>query len=128
MNDKCLPIKVRHQYLKRLQVVVGPLSAIHPFSHSLALTSPGHWATLENYRSGFTGDIISLPVLWAANIRRPGISNLHRHRRLGVQYTPGSTEASVLREDNHVRPVLDSNQGPLDLQFNALQLDQRGPI
>ena len=34
--------------LLKLPVLVGPLSAIHPFSHLLILTSSGHWATVGN--------------------------------------------------------------------------------
>ena len=57
-----------------------------PVSHPLTLTAPGHWATLGNQRSGLSGETISLPLLFlcAANIRRPGISNPHRHTPLGV--------------------------------------------
>ena len=31
-----------------LPVLVGPLSAIQPFSHSLTITFPGHWTTSGN--------------------------------------------------------------------------------
>ena len=32
----------------KLPVLVGPLSAVQPFSHPLTLASPSHWATLGN--------------------------------------------------------------------------------
>ena len=44
---------------------------IHLFSHTLTLTSPGHWASLGNYCFGLPGKTISLPVLFAANIPCP---------------------------------------------------------
>ena len=67
-----------------LPVLVGPLSAFQPFSYPWTLTSPGHWAILGNWRSGLPGETILLPVLWAANIRRPSISNSNGHRPLRV--------------------------------------------
>ena len=82
---------------------------------------------------GLPEKTISLPVLCAAFIRRPGISNMHRHRPLRVpihilfEWSLGDSFL-VLREI-HVRPVYDSNhQGSLDLQSNMLSLDQRAPV
>ena len=78
-----LRLNLFYKHIKlKLPVFVGPLSAIQrPFD---ILTSPGHWATLGNQRSCLPEETISLPVLCAANIRRTGISNLHRHSSLRV--------------------------------------------
>ena len=43
-----------------------------------------------------TGETISLPVLCAAYIRCPGISNLYRHRLSGYQFTAWSSGASKI--------------------------------
>ena len=80
-NYICVDVFVR---LLKLSLLIWPLSVIQPFCHPLTLTSPGHWATLGKQRSDLPGETISLPVLYAPNIRRPGISNLHRDRPLKV--------------------------------------------
>ena len=58
----------------KLPFLVGPLSAIQPFSHPLTLTSPGHWAILGNqcFRSTM-GNNFTLIFFVAANIWGPGI-------------------------------------------------------
>ena len=66
------------------------------------------------------------PVVSAVNIRRPGISHLHRHHPLKVPIHTlfkWSLRDSflVVHRDIHVCSVQDTNRGPLDLHANALQ-------
>ena len=66
----------------KLPVLTGSLSAIQPYSHPLTFNFP--WS-LDNISIRVSWrETISLPVLTAANIRRPGILNLHRHGHLWV--------------------------------------------
>ena len=106
-------------------------SNVQPFSHPSTLTSYGHWATSGNQRSGLPGETISLPVSCAANIRRPVISNLHRHRPLRVSiqtlFELSLGDSFLVPREIHVRPVYYLNHRHLDLQSNVLPPDQRTP-
>ena len=66
----------------KVPVLVGPLSAIQPLSHSLTLTFPGHLGYIRKLVFRYPRKTISLLVWCAVYIRCPGISNLDRHRPL----------------------------------------------
>ena len=118
----CCFFLVYHFSKLNLPVLIGPLSAIQSFSQHLTfLTSPSHT---------FGSRWVSCQC--AANIQRPGISNLHRQRPLRVPVNTmirWSLRGSFLvrSEKNHVRPGQDSNQGPLYLQSNVILMDQNIP-
>ena len=119
-------------YSKKLPVFVRPPSAVQPPFDIQCITSSGHWATLGNQLSGPTGETVSLSVLCAATKRRPRRSNLHRHHSLMVpihtliEWSLG--DLFLVPREIHFRAVQNSNQRSIDLQSNALQLDQRAPI
>ena len=109
-----------------LPSLVGPLFVTQLFSHPWTLTSPDHWVTLGNQYSGLPEETISLSVLCAANIRCPGISNLHRHCPLRVPILTlidwSLRDSFIVPREIHVRPVQDSNQGPLEIQSQGLDI------
>ena len=77
---------IMHVKVKKLKlpVMVGPLSAVKLFSHTLTLTFPGNWATFGKWHSDLPGETISFLALCAANMWHPGISNLHRDHTFRV--------------------------------------------
>ena len=62
----------------KLPVLVWPLSVIQPFSHPLTFNFPWSLGYIRILHSGLPGETILLPVLWAATIRRSGISNFEQ--------------------------------------------------
>ena len=60
LHQKQTTIRTYSFLLNSQTVLVGPLSVIQPFSHTLALTSPDHWPTLGNQRLNLPGETISL--------------------------------------------------------------------
>ena len=66
----------------KLPVLVWPLSDIEPLSHPLIFNSPWSFGYIRKLTSPL--EAISLTVLCAANITRPGISKLHSHCPLRV--------------------------------------------
>ena len=96
----------------QLPVLVGPLSAIQPFIDPLTF----NWATIGNWRSGFPGETISLPVCLQPTY--------------GTQEYQTCTETifSGWVESPCEIQVYDSNHGSIDLQSTALPLDQRAPL
>ena len=93
------------------------------YNWKLSIRSP--W---QNY---FTPFFTLFPVLGAANTRRPGISTLHRDRFLCVPIptlVEWFEDSFLVPREIHVRPMLDSNQGHLDLLSNAPPLEQRANV
>ena len=97
----------------KLPVSVGPLSDIQP----LTLTSLNRRATLRNQHSYFP----TAPS---------NISNMHICRRRTSSHPVGvepRRSISCPPPQIHVRPVQGWNKRHVDLQTNALPLDQRAP-
>ena len=113
--------------------MVGLLSAIQPFSHLSTLTSSGHWLHQEIsvlvsqeklFHSWFC-----VHTTYSAQVY---LYNLHRHHPLKVPIHTlvdwSLRDSFLVPREIHVRLVRELNQEPLDLQLNALPLDQRTPL
>ena len=69
---------------KRLKFWYGRFPAIQPFRYSLILISPWSLGYIRKLAVGSPWGNYFTPGLCSANIRRPGLSNLHRHFILRV--------------------------------------------
>ena len=109
-------VSFKHTFTEKSPDLVRPLSAIRPFTYRFIC----YWATLF----WSLWETILLPVLCAANKRRQGITNLHRHHPLRVPIHSfvvwGLGNSFPVPREIHISSVQDSNLGTLNLYQCAL--------
>ena len=109
--------------------MVGPLSAIQPFSHPLTLNCPRSLGYIRKLAFGSPWKNYSPPVCLTNHTAPRNIKLAETLPSQGTNIYTGRVEPRrFISYALHVRPVQDSNQEPLDLQLNALPLGQRAPL